>query len=54
VEETADGPAMVFDYKVRPGIATSTNALRLMDVVGFEFGDKPAAHLSLKRTFGDR
>jgi hypothetical protein len=54
VEETADGPAMVFDYKVRPGIATSTNALRLMDVVGFEFGDEPASHLSLKRTFGDR
>jgi hypothetical protein len=29
------GPAMWFDYKLRPGLATSTNALRLMDLVGF-------------------
>lgn len=28
------GPAMTFDYKLRPGIATSTNALRLMEIVG--------------------
>ena len=30
----ADGPSMHFDYKLRPGIATSTNALTLMEIVG--------------------
>jgi DNA mismatch repair ATPase MutS len=29
-----DGPAMHFDYRLRPGIATSTNALKLMEIVG--------------------
>ncbi len=29
-----DGPAMHFDYRLRPGIATSTNALKLMELVG--------------------
>jgi DNA mismatch repair ATPase MutS len=29
-----EGPAMRFDYKLRPGIATSTNALKLMEIVG--------------------
>ncbi|MCO5246445.1 MAG: hypothetical protein M9927_21965 [Anaerolineae bacterium] len=29
-----DGPAMDFDYTLRPGIATSTNALKLMALVG--------------------
>ncbi len=29
-----EGPAMHFDYKLRPGVATSTNALKLMEVVG--------------------
>ena len=29
-----DGPAMRFDYTLRPGIATSTNALKLMEIVG--------------------
>lgn len=28
------GPAMTFDYRLRPGLATSTNALRLMQLVG--------------------
>ena len=38
-----DGPMMTFDYKLRPGIATSTNALRLMQIVGLDLGDeKPA------------
>ena len=40
---------MAFDYRVRPCIATSTNALRLMDVVGFDFGDATASPLGLKR-----
>jgi DNA mismatch repair ATPase MutS len=29
-----DGPRMSFDYRLRPGLATSTNALRLMEIVG--------------------
>ncbi|HEX6291767.1 MAG TPA: hypothetical protein VFZ66_21455 [Herpetosiphonaceae bacterium] len=29
-----DGLEMHFDYKLRPGIATSTNALKLMEIVG--------------------
>ena len=30
----ADGPEMRFDYHLRPGIATTTNALKLMEIVG--------------------
>jgi ABC-type multidrug transport system fused ATPase/permease subunit len=30
----AAGPTMTFDYKLRPGIATTTNALKLMELVG--------------------
>jgi hypothetical protein len=26
---------MSFDYRLRPGVATTTNALRLMELVGF-------------------
>ena len=29
-----DGPTMTFDYQLRPGIATTTNALKLMELVG--------------------
>jgi hypothetical protein len=29
----SSGPAMTFDYKLRPGLATSTNALKLMEIV---------------------
>jgi hypothetical protein len=29
-----EGPAMHFDYKLREGVATSTNALKLMEIVG--------------------
>jgi hypothetical protein len=32
----AGAPSMTFDYRLRPGIATSTNALRLMEIVGLE------------------
>ncbi|HEX8996332.1 MAG TPA: hypothetical protein VF812_09905 [Ktedonobacterales bacterium] len=31
---SADGPTMTFDYVLRPGIATSVNALKLMEIVG--------------------
>jgi ABC-type multidrug transport system fused ATPase/permease subunit len=38
-ERSADGPTMTFDYQLRPGIATSTNALKLMEVVGLPMED---------------
>jgi hypothetical protein len=34
VDDDAEGARMTFDYQVRPGIARSTNALRLLDLVG--------------------
>jgi DNA mismatch repair ATPase MutS len=33
-ERTADGPQMSFDYTLRPGVATSTNALKWLEIVG--------------------
>jgi DNA mismatch repair ATPase MutS len=36
VLDTAEGPRMTFDYTLRPGTATSTNALRLMQIVGLD------------------
>ena len=35
----ANGPSMTFDYALRPGLATSTNALKLMEVLGFTLED---------------
>jgi len=29
-------PTMTFDYRLRPGLATSTNALSLMEMLGFD------------------
>lgn len=37
-----DGPAMHFDYHLRPGIATSSNALKLMELVGLPIPEAPA------------
>jgi ABC-type multidrug transport system fused ATPase/permease subunit len=34
IERSATGATLSFDYKLRPGIASSTNALRLMEIVG--------------------
>lgn len=34
-----NGPAMSFDYRLRPGVATSTNALKLMEMVGLPLDD---------------
>ena len=34
VETREGGPPIAFDYRLRPGIATSTNALRLMEIMG--------------------
>ena len=36
----ADGPTMTFDYRLRPGIATSTNALKLMELIGLTLSDE--------------
>lgn len=36
VDDADDGVRMNFDYRLRPGVATSTNALRLMRAVGLE------------------
>jgi DNA mismatch repair ATPase MutS len=34
VAAAGETPAMTFDYRLRPGIATSTNALRLVALIG--------------------
>jgi hypothetical protein len=34
-----DGAPLTFDYRLRPGVATSRNALRLMEIVGLGDGD---------------
>jgi hypothetical protein len=34
VEDGPEGARMTFDYRIREGIARSTNALRLLDMVG--------------------
>ena len=31
-----DEPEMTFDYRLRPGLATSSNAIRLMEMIGFK------------------
>jgi DNA mismatch repair ATPase MutS len=35
----AGGPWMTFDYRARPGLATTTNALRVLELVGLPSGD---------------
>ncbi|NJM05678.1 hypothetical protein HC891_05035 [Candidatus Gracilibacteria bacterium] len=49
---TPAGPEMRFDYKLRPGIATSTNALKLMEIIGLEVGTmvEPSAENGERRT----
>jgi hypothetical protein len=39
IERGVDGPMMSFDYRLRPGLATSTNALALMEIVGLRLGE---------------
>ena len=41
VGEGPDAPPMSFDYRLRPGVATTTNALRLMRLIGLELEDAP-------------
>jgi hypothetical protein len=40
IHEGPDGPRISFDYRLRPGIATSKNALKLLQMVGL---DEPLA-----------
>lgn len=42
---TRDGeaPQMTFDYRLRPGLATSSNALALMEMLGFELEESPSS-----------
>ncbi len=42
LEEREGGPPITFDYKLRPGTATSTNAIRLMEIMGFTKVDDDA------------
>ena len=35
-EEQVEGEVMTFDYRLRPGVVQSSNALRLMKIVGLE------------------
>jgi hypothetical protein len=41
VGEGPNAPPMSFDYRLHPGIATTTNALRLMRLIGLELEDAP-------------
>jgi len=43
-------PAMSFDYRLRPGIATSTNALRLMALVGLNVDEEGGGQKSEVRS----
>lgn len=46
IHEGPDGPGISFDFKLRPGIATSKNALKLLEIVGLDetlAKDEPAA-----------
>ena len=36
IESDSQGPRMTFDYKMRPGVATSANALKLLKHVGLD------------------
>ncbi len=38
-----EGPAMHFDYQLRDGLATSTNALKLMEIVGLPVEEMKSA-----------
>jgi hypothetical protein len=42
LEARKDGPPISFDYQLRPGIATSTNALRLMEIMGLALPEDDA------------
>jgi DNA mismatch repair ATPase MutS len=41
IGEGPDAPPMAFDYSLRTGVATTTNALRLMRLIGLDLEDAP-------------
>jgi len=43
VGDGESAPAISFDYRLRPGVATTTNALRLMQLVGLDVAPAPDA-----------
>jgi len=43
IQESADGFTISFDYRLRPGVATSQNALKLLQIVGLDTDDDTAA-----------
>ncbi len=56
-DEVHDGPGgmeMVFDRVLRPGVATTTNALRLMELIGLDLADAgvPSTGLDPRRAAG--
>ena len=40
-EKTESGPQMRFDYELRPGVSSTVNALKLLEVVGLGEDDEP-------------
>ncbi len=55
LEEQVEGDTMSFDYALRPGVVQSSNALRLMRVVGLgvELPDEPPPRGATEATNGD-
>jgi DNA mismatch repair ATPase MutS len=50
VGEGPDAPPMSFDYRLRPGVATTTNALRLMRLIGLDLDEAPSDSVAVTRT----
>ena len=50
VGEGPDTPPMSFDYRLRPGVATTTNALRLMRLIGLDLDDAESGSATVART----
>ncbi|UCC71839.1 MAG: DNA mismatch repair protein MutS [Gemmatimonadota bacterium] len=49
IHEGPEGPRISFDYKLRPGIATSRNALKLLEIVGLDSGHAADSDRSLAK-----
>ncbi|MCA9878883.1 MAG: hypothetical protein KC442_13920 [Thermomicrobiales bacterium] len=54
VGEGPDAPPMSFDYRLRPGVATTTNALRLMRLIGLDLEDNPLGRATVSPAPGGR
>ena len=50
VGEGPDAPPMSFDYRLRPGVATTTNALRLMRLIGLDLDEATDAAALMPQT----